>query len=99
MKYCGIMRPLNVSRVVTTKNVFNANGEPYQSLGDKILSAIHYGSDVGTPAVVQYDKETTDQVDILTDPNHDFFDIAEQYGQEYVNPAPAPASGNEEKTE
>ena len=98
MKYCGMSRPANMVRANDDKNIFNPQNEPYNSLGDQILQAVHYGSDVGTPAVVQYDNPDTDEVDVLTDPNHDFFDIAEQYGEQVATPAP-PADADADKTE
>lgn len=82
MKYCGIKRIAPQMRDAEYRNFFNLNGEPYQSLGDRIKASLEYGADIGSPAVVQYDNEDTEEVDILTDPNHDFFDIAEQYQQD-----------------
>lgn len=79
---------MNMVRANNVDNTFNPNNEPYQSLGDQILKAVHYGSDVGAPAIVQYDDPDTDQVDVLTDSNHDFFDIAEQYGEHVAASAP-----------
>lgn len=88
MKYCGIKRVPNVSTPRTFSNDFNPNNEPYESLGDKIKASLQYGSDIGSPAVVQYDPEDTEDVDVLTDPNHDFFDIAEEYQTKIVPLAP-----------
>lgn len=99
MKYAGMKRPINVTTASTIKNTFNPNNEPYESLGDKILTAAHYGSDIGTPAVVQYDKSDSEDVDVFTDPNHDFFDIAESYGKQMHNPAPPAPAPTEEPTE
>lgn len=81
MKYCGIKRIAPQMRDAEYRNFFNPNGDPYQSLGDRIKASMEYGADIGSPAVVQYDAEDTEEVDILTDPNHDFFDIAEHYQQ------------------
>lgn len=89
MKYCGIKKTAPLSYAGFEVNPCNRKGEPYQSLGSKIRSAIEYGSETGAPAVVQYDAPDTDEVDILTDPNHDFFDIAEEYSSQFVaTPAP-----------
>lgn len=79
MKYCGIKRISPNLSERDSRNDFNPNNEPYQSLGSRIKASLEYGADIGSPAVVQYDKDDTDEVDILTDPNHDFFDIAEHY--------------------
>lgn len=92
-------RPINLTTASTTTNIFNPNNEPFESLGDKILTAIHYGSDIGTPATVQYDKSDTDDVDVFTDPNHDFFDIAEEFKNRIHNPAPPAPAPTEETTE
>ena len=93
MNYCGVKKATAVAFTGFKTNPMNANGEPYESLGDKILSALDYGTDSGTPAIVQYDDADTDEVDVLTDPNHDFFDIAETYQTE-VAPTPAPQQTN-----
>lgn len=81
MKYCGIKRIAPQMRDTEFRNFFNPRGELYQSLGDRIKSSLEYGADIGSPAVVQFDADDTVEVDILTDPNHDFFDIAEHYQQ------------------
>lgn len=91
MKYCGITRVVSSVRAQVVGNVFNPKDEPYKSLGDQILEAFHYGSDIGSPAVVNYDPADVESVDVMTDPNHDFFDIAEQYGEAMV-PPPTPVS-------
>lgn len=99
MKYCGIKRIAPQMRTVDTENFFNPNGEPYQSLGDRIRASLEYGADIGSPAVVQFDADDTDEVDILTDPNHDFFDIAEHYQQNVQPQGSAKVATPDDKTE
>lgn len=96
MKYCGIRR--RVGRLATTcdSNKFNKDNEPYTSLGDKIRSSLEYGSDVGSPASVQFDPSDTEDVDVMTSPDHDFFDIAEEFGSK---PSSNPLPKSDEKTE
>ena len=90
MNYCGIKRiPAPVAQG-DSRNLFNASGAPYESLGSRIRSSLQYGTDVGSPVVVQFDSPDSEEVDVLTDPNHDFFDIAEQYQQEVKPVAPVP---------
>lgn len=99
MIYCGMKRvlPIVVDRDGKSENVFNPKNEPFRSLGDMIDSALEYGIDIGSPAVVQYDETDANEVDVLTDPNHDFFDIAESFGREVD--APAPVVSNDENVE
>lgn len=97
MKYCGIKR--RVGRLATTcaKNRFNKDNEPYTSLGEKIRASLEYGSDVGSPVPVQYDPSDMEDVDVMTSPDHDFFDIAEEFGSKTAtNPLP---KGDDDKTE
>ena len=92
MKYCGIDRMSAPLASADARNFYNPNNEPYQSLGERIRSAVEYGSDLGSPAVVQYDSDDSDDVDVLTDPNHDIFDIAESF-QQNLTPATPVAEG------
>lgn len=93
--YCGIKRvkTSRCKRSNSNTNVFNPKNEPYVSLGDQIVAALEYDSQLGSPAVVQYDNDTADGVDVLTSPDHDFNEIAEQFGMpdQQPNPVPAPA--------
>lgn len=59
---------------------FNKDGSTFETLGDKILKATKYGADLGSPVVVSGDSEETG-VDVISSPNHDFFDIAEEFGR------------------
>lgn len=94
MKYCGIKRKAANPTLTPMSNKFNRNDEPYQALGDQIISSIEYGSEIGSPAVVQYDPSDTDEVDVMTSPDHDYFDIAEQFGG---NVSPAPPADKDDK--
>lgn len=100
MKYCGISKPLKMS-VGSRPSMFNRRGVIAESLGDKILKSIEMGADLGAPEPVKYDEQGQDGVDVMTDPNHDFFDIAEQYGEKiadsvgkaFADPAPSASEG------
>lgn len=95
MNYCGITRKHLRTKVCASNNVFNAQNNVYESLGEKIIKAVEYGSEIGAPATVQYDESTTDDIDVMTSPDHDFFDIAEQFGERVNTPAPPPAQTDE----
>lgn len=100
MNYCGIKRP-GFASVGSNGNPFNKRGAIYEDLGDKILKSIEVGADLGSPESVKYDEKDQKGVDVLTDPNHDFFDIAEDYGEviaksvgsAYADPAPSLTEG------
>ena len=68
-------------RMVTPIADFNPVGDDFQTLGSKILSAVQYGSDLVNSIPVTFDDEDSEDVDILSSPNHDFFDIAEVTGE------------------
>lgn len=60
---------------------FNPTADEFSTLGDKILSAVNYGSDLGNTVTVDYDEDDINGVDVLSSPNHDFFDIASEFGE------------------
>lgn len=86
MKYFGIKRPVacgvfHKSRYDDSHN-FAPVDEEFSTLGETILKAIELGADTGVPASVTYDEQNSSDVDILASPNHDFFDIAEEFGEQ-----------------
>lgn len=99
MKYCGIQRPMRrASGDVVAANPMHSS-EPYKSLGDQILTALKYGSDLGSPVPVDYDQDDDDSVDLLCSPNHDHFDIAEMADVAPEQATRVGSSKTEEKTE
>lgn len=91
MKYCFVEKPKMQSLGVTA-NRFNERGIIAEKLGDKILKAIEFGADLGSPAQIKFDDKGQDGVDVMTSPNHDFFDIAENFGEQIaqsVGPVPS----------
>lgn len=99
MKYCGIERPLKMS-VRGRVSKFNERGVIAEKLGDKILMAVEMGADLGSPASVKYDEVGQEGVDVMTSPNHDFFDIAENYGEQIAQSVGAvPSAGDSTTTE
>lgn len=94
MKYCGIERMSAPLASADARNFYNPKNEPYQSIGERIRSAVEYGSDLGSPAVVQYDSNDSEDIDVLTDPNHDIFDIAESFQHE-LTPATSAVGASE----
>lgn len=64
-----------------SNNPFNKDGSEFCTLGDKILKATKYGADIGSPVTVTGDAEDENGVDVLSSPNHDFFDIADEFGR------------------
>lgn len=77
---------------------FNPVGDEFTTLGDKILSAINYGSDLGNTVPVDYDEDDINGVDVLSSPNHDFFDIAEEFG-EMIEERAVPVASQDKETE
>lgn len=103
MKYCGIERP-NRSSALSAKSTEDAQGifvkEPViaKSLGQRIVEAIYTGADIGTSVPVTYDNPDDSpnrEVDVLSSPNHDFFDIAEHFGEVSRTDSVIPKDNNE----
>lgn len=98
--YCGIKRPrliFQMSRDTRAKcaEVFNRNGEEFETLGTKILKSLKNGANLGSPSLVAYDEAKTSGVDVTSSPNHDFFDVAEEFGQQIEKTAP-PIQGDDQ---
>lgn len=79
----------------------DSNLEPGKLVGDRIIEAVNYGTDVGVSVSVSYDEEVVDdtdnhEVDVLASPNHDFFDIAESTGHLMESFYNEPKEGEEE---
>lgn len=75
----SVNTPGHISRPVKTANADNTK---FETLGDKIISAAKYGSDIGNSVPVTFDDaDNKTAVDVLSSPNHDFFDIAETFGK------------------
>lgn len=92
-------RKLNVNRSYArhTPMTLGTEDRTFETLGDKIIAASKYGSDMGVSMSVSYDenadpdsKNYKHEVDVLGDPNFDFFDIAEQFGEMVEQSAPSP---------
>lgn len=75
-------------------------------LGDKILSSLNYGADIGVTASVEFDADVVDDdktpsdeyehgVDALCDANLDFFEIGEKFGEMVEAQAPPIPSSTE----
>lgn len=87
-RYCGVIRNLCES-VENHTNISFADDtalEPGKLVGDRILEAVRYGTDVGVSVSVSFDEDVKDdadshEVDLMASPNHDFFDIAERTGR------------------
>lgn len=63
-------------------NAFNSKKEPFETIGDRLLLSFKYGADVGPTITPKYDSaDDNGNVDVLASPDHDFFDIAEQFGK------------------
>lgn len=86
-RYFGVMR--SFSNCVKNDCVIDfsdpTNLEEGKLVGDRIIEAVQYGTDVGVSVSVSYDEDVKDdtdnhEIDILASPNHDFFDIAEHTG-------------------
>lgn len=73
--------------VIECKSDYGTTDEVFKTLGDKIVECSQYGADIGSSVKVDYDtsdvvdgaKDSHD-VDIMSSPNVDFFDIYEESG-------------------
>lgn len=81
-------KPIKTFHEVRKADSLNTGSVAFETLGDKIVKAFSYGADMGVQVSVQYDenvdpdsKEYNHEVDVLSEPNADFFDIAEQFGE------------------
>lgn len=98
MKYFGITRPksLRSPRMSIPLPTLCDTADEFETLGVKILRSLELGADLGAKIAVNYDDENSDDVDVLTSPNHDFFDIAEEF-QRMVDQTPPPQSSMEQQ--
>lgn len=85
MQYFGIKRN-TASAPHDASNANPFNDDPMDDvgclLGSKIIECFVDGADLGVQVTPSYDEEVMDDstnhdVDLLSSPNHDFFDIAE----------------------
>lgn len=86
-RYCGVTRNLCESVENHTHISFadDSSIENGKLVGDRIIEAVRYGTDVGVSVSVSFDEDVNDdaethEVDLMASPNHDFFDIAEKTG-------------------
>lgn len=85
--YCGVSRPHRVSSTIYSTFVertkrFSKAKNPFETIGDRLLLSFRYGADVGPTITPKYDTSADNgNVDVLCSPDHDFFDIAEQFGK------------------
>lgn len=85
-----IASPSNSKRVV---NRFNPKSDaPARMLGDTIVESIRYGSTPSVTIPVTFDEDDAEGVDIMSSPNKDFFDIAEEVGKVVDLTSPNPAN-------
>lgn len=89
MKYFNVKKPRRYSPSCVRRSSLDDTGGEFETLGVKILRSFELGADLGAKIAVNYDDENSDDVDVLTSPNHDFFDIAEEF-QQMVEQTPAP---------
>lgn len=99
-RYCGIERVSCGAYIAPDVSFVESSDEVGCTLGDKIVQAALYGADLGPSVSVSYDESVNDdsdthEVDMLSSPNMDFFDIAEQSGHLVESMAPAPDSETE----
>lgn len=94
-------KPIKTFHKVRQADSLNTGSVSFETLGDKIVKAFSYGADMGEQVSVQYDcnvdpesKDYKHEVDVLSEPNADFFDIAEQFGEMVEQSAP-PQETNE----
>lgn len=90
--YCGVARPgynllPSSDNREECRNIFNPLDAPARTIGEQFLESMHNGVSPDVARDIGYDSEDKVGVDILTSPNHDFFDIAEQVGKLVESPS------------
>lgn len=93
MRYFNVERPDRTPEPIhqtdaECREVFVSQSSRGVLLGDKIRSALDKGADLGVRVSVSYDEKDAVDVDILSSPNHDFFDIADEVGRMVEQAAP-----------
>lgn len=86
-RYCGVIRPRRIcSTIYSTFDErlkrFSKAKNAFETIGDRLLLSFKYGADVGPTITPKFDTmDDNGNVDVMASPDHDFFDIAEQFGK------------------
>lgn len=97
--YCGIKKPrfCCIPSAPTPKECsdrFTKFDKEFQTIGAQIIESFATGVTPAMSAQIGYDKKDTPGVDVLSSPNHDFFDIAEEFATVAESPQSAPSDTN-----
>lgn len=95
--YCGIKRPNSnlmpsASSAEEMRSLMNGSDVEFATLGTQILRSLTTGVSPELAKRIGYDNEEVKGVDILCSPNHDFFDVAEEFGKLAETDGTAPIS-------
>lgn len=79
------MFKLNIKKQIhfpqSARTTLNELGEKFETIGTKVLRALSTNEKVSDIVSVTYDESDVNGVDVMTSAKHDFFDIAEEFGE------------------
>lgn len=83
--YCGIKRPAynlmaSASSTDEMRTLMNGSDVEFATLGSQIIRSLTTGVSPEMAKHIGYDSEDVKGVDVMCSPNHDFFDVAEEFG-------------------
>lgn len=100
--YCGVKRPRynlmpSAPSAEEQRSLMNESGVEFATLGTQILRSLTTGVSPELAKHIGYDSEDVKGVDVMCSPNHDFFDVAEEFGKlaETDGNAPNPKEGEQ----
>lgn len=101
--YCGVKRPKynlmpSAPSADEMRSLMNGSDVEFATLGTQILRSLTTGVSPELAKHIGYDSEDVKGVDVMCSPNHDFFDVAEEFGKLAETDGNAPISNDGERT-
>ena len=103
--YCGIKRPKynlmpSAPSAEEMRSLMNGSDVEFATLGTQILRSLTTGVSPELAKHIGYDSEDVKGVDVMCSPNHDFFDVAAEFGKlaETDGNIPIPKEGEQNAT-
>ena len=95
--YCGVKRPSynlmpSAPSADEMRSLMNESDVEFATLGTQILRSLSTGVSPELAKHIGYDSEDVKGVDVMCSPNHDFFDVAEEFGKLAETDGNAPVS-------
>lgn len=95
--YCGIKRPAynlmpSAPSADEMRTLMNDSDVEFATLGSQIIRSLTTGVSPELAKHIGYDSEDVQGVDVMCSPNHDFFDVAEEFGKLAETDGNAPIS-------